>query len=72
MWQRRRMDKLLVFCLRRTFFKNPAFGKQYKVIRGGSFYDDKKSASVYFRSYGGNPNLAEDRRAGFRLVKDLN
>lgn len=54
------------------FTKNPAFGKQYKVIRGGSFYDDKKSATVHFRTYGGNPNLAEDRRAGFRLVKDLN
>lgn len=54
------------------FLKNSAFGKQYKVIRGGSFYEDKNSAKVYFRSYGGNPNLAEDRRAGFRLVKDLN
>jgi formylglycine-generating enzyme required for sulfatase activity len=54
------------------FTKNPAFGKQYKVIRGGSFFDDKKTSTVYFRSYGGNPNLAEDRRAGFRLVKDLN
>ncbi len=54
------------------FLKNPAFGKQYKVIRGGSFFDDKKSSTVFFRSYGGNPNLAEDRRAGLRLVKDLN
>ena len=54
------------------FIKNKYFGKQYKVIRGGSFFEDKKKATVYYRNFGGNPNLFDDRKAGFRLVKDLN
>lgn len=53
------------------FLKNSAFGKQYKVIRGGSYYEGKKYATSFYRSYGGNPNLSEDRKAGIRLVKDI-
>ncbi len=47
------------------------YGKFYKVIRGGSYRDTAWEARVYHRSYGGIPNLREDRRAGFRLVKDI-
>lgn len=47
-----------------------SFGKLYKVIRGGSFWSSKREATVFYRSYGGIPNLAEDKKAGFRLVKD--
>ncbi|MEM7181049.1 MAG: SUMF1/EgtB/PvdO family nonheme iron enzyme [Spirochaetota bacterium] len=47
------------------------YGKQYKVIRGGSYTSSKQEATTFFRDYGGIPNLREDRKAGFRLVKDL-
>lgn len=50
---------------------NPSFGKIFKVIRGGSFFEEKKKASSYYRNFGGKPNLISDRRAGFRLVKDF-
>ncbi|MDZ4725088.1 MAG: SUMF1/EgtB/PvdO family nonheme iron enzyme [Leptospira sp.] len=50
--------------------KSFAFGKIYKVIRGGSFSENAKNSSAIARSYGGIPNLLEDRRAGFRLVTD--
>lgn len=53
-------------------FKSSVKGNAVKVIRGGSFIDSAKNCTVYFRNYGGMPNLSEDRRAGFRLVKDLN
>ncbi len=53
------------------YIESKSFGKQYKVIRGGSFFEDKKSATTFSRNFGGNPNLYEDRRAGFRLVKDI-
>lgn len=52
------------------YIANYAFGKQYKVIRGGSYADSKKESTVYHRSYGGIPNLTKDRKAGFRLVVD--
>lgn len=47
------------------------FGKQFKVIRGGSFDRTAEESTSYYRSYGGIPNLARDRKAGFRLVVDL-
>ncbi|TGN20377.1 formylglycine-generating enzyme family protein [Leptospira idonii] len=50
--------------------KNFSFGKIYKVVRGGSFSENAKNSSAVSRSYGGIPNLTEDRRAGFRLVMD--
>lgn len=46
------------------------YGKVYKVIRGGSYLENSSNARSFHRSYGGNPNLSEDRRAGFRLVTD--
>ncbi|MCK6382538.1 MAG: formylglycine-generating enzyme family protein [Leptospiraceae bacterium] len=52
------------------YIKNHSFGKQFKVIRGGAFYDTAKQATVYYRGFGGIPNLAKDRKAGFRLVID--
>ena len=54
------------------FFESPVAGQFLKVVRGGAFFDSKKKCTVYARSYGGLPNLAEDRRAGFRLVWDKN
>lgn len=53
------------------YLKNNSFGKQFKVIRGGSYYDSARQATVYYRSFGGIPNLFKDRKAGFRLVIDL-
>lgn len=50
--------------------KNFSFGKIYKVVRGGSYSDSAKNSTTNARSYGGIPNLSEDRRAGFRLVMD--
>ncbi len=50
--------------------KSFSFGKIYKVVRGGSFSENAKNSTGLARSYGGIPNLSEDRRAGFRLVMD--
>lgn len=50
--------------------KSFSFGNMFKVIRGGSFSESAKQCSVTVRSFGGIPNLYEDRRAGFRLVMD--
>ncbi|MCX7999620.1 MAG: formylglycine-generating enzyme family protein, partial [Leptospiraceae bacterium] len=52
------------------FFESHLTGKAVKVVRGGSFFESRKNCTVYARSFGGLPNLAEDRRAGFRLVID--
>jgi formylglycine-generating enzyme required for sulfatase activity len=52
-------------------FNSPVVGKTVKVIRGGSFTESQKRCSVHYRTFGGLPNLREDRRAGFRLVQDL-
>ncbi|WCL49809.1 formylglycine-generating enzyme family protein [Leptospira sp. GIMC2001] len=46
------------------------YGKMFKVIRGGSYLEDRLISRSYHRSYGGHPNLAEDRKAGMRLVTD--
>ncbi|MCP5494023.1 MAG: SUMF1/EgtB/PvdO family nonheme iron enzyme [Leptospiraceae bacterium] len=52
------------------FLENPSFGKQFKVIRGGAFYNSQKEATSFYRDYGGIPNLRKDRKAGFRLVME--
>ncbi|MCB1177761.1 MAG: SUMF1/EgtB/PvdO family nonheme iron enzyme, partial [Leptospiraceae bacterium] len=51
-------------------FESPVAGKVVKVVRGGSFMDSRKNCTVYYRSYGGLPNLRSDYRAGIRLVID--
>jgi len=33
--------------------------------------DSQKRCSVHYRTFGGLPNLREDKKAGFRLVQDL-
>ena len=43
-------------------------GRQFKVIRGGSFHQPARYARADARDYGGFPSLYEDRSAGFRLV----
>jgi formylglycine-generating enzyme required for sulfatase activity len=52
------------------FFESSLTGKVVKVVRGGAFFEGRKKCTVFARSYGGLPNLSEDRRAGFRLVID--
>jgi formylglycine-generating enzyme required for sulfatase activity len=52
-------------------FSSPIAGKTVKVIRGGSYMDSQKRCSVHYRTFGGLPNLREDKKAGFRLVQDL-
>ena len=52
-------------------FNSPLVGRTVKVIRGGSFIDSQKRCSVHYRTFGGLPNLKEDKKAGFRLVQDL-
>lgn len=53
-------------------FTSPMAGKTLKVIRGGSYLDKGRRSTVYYRTYGGLPNLREDRKAGFRLIKYYN
>lgn len=45
-------------------------GNQFRVIRGGSYYQKSEYAHADSRDYGGFPDLLEDRSAGFRLVMD--
>lgn len=53
------------------YLKNHAFGKQFKVIRGGAYFSSRNESTVFYRDYGGLPNLREDRKAGFRLVLEV-
>lgn len=53
-----------------NFKKNKNFGAQYKVIRGGGWYQERDFLRVSKRSYGGSPSLRSDNTAGFRCVKD--
>ena len=50
------------------FQDSKLIGRQFKVIRGGSYRQSKASARADARDYGGFPNLGDDRSAGFRLV----
>jgi len=50
------------------FTENLLVGRQVKVIRGGAFYQNRNSARVDARAYGGIPDLNLDRRAGLRLI----
>lgn len=52
-----------------SMFKSGSlFGKVFKVIRGGSFAQNKNYARSDFRDYGGFPTLSKDHSAGFRLI----
>ncbi len=51
--------------------KNAASGKQFKVIRGGSYHQAQERARSDARDYGGFPTLDADRTAGFRLVTEV-
>ena len=46
-------------------------GKLFKVIRGGSFAENRKAARADYRDYGGLPSLEADKSAGFRLLMSL-
>jgi formylglycine-generating enzyme required for sulfatase activity len=51
-------------------FKDKKFGTQFKVIRGGSWFNTRHELRTTSRSIGGLPNLYTDNIAGFRCVKD--
>lgn len=46
------------------------YGKQFKVVRGGSWYSPRFRLRVTSREIGGSPSLRTDNTAGFRCVKD--
>lgn len=47
------------------------YGKQFKVVRGGSWYSQRYRVRVSSRETGGMPNLHRDNMAGFRCVKNV-
>lgn len=47
---------------------DPAFGRRFKVIRGGGRSMSRAALSLAHRAYGGIPNLEADRSAGFRCL----
>ena len=49
---------------------NKRYGRQVKVIRGGSWYNNKYKVRCSDREFGGLPNLYIDNSAGFRCVQD--
>ena len=52
-------------------FKNKKYGNQYKVIRGGAWYETGIKIRVTRRETGGVPSLYSDNIAGFRCVKNV-
>lgn len=52
--------------------KNRRFGKQVKVVKGGSWHSTMSELTVSSRSFGGVPNLETDNRFGFRCVRRPN
>lgn len=46
------------------------YGTQYKVVRGGSWYDSRYRVRTTSRDIGGAPSLHAGNLAGFRCVKD--
>ncbi len=53
-----------------NYTKDKKFGKQYKVIRGGTWFTTRKESRVTDRKIGGIPDLYKDRIAGFRCVRN--
>ncbi len=47
------------------------YGKQFKVVRGGSWYSQRYRLRSTSREIGGMPNLYSDNLAGFRCIKDV-
>ncbi len=50
-------------------FVSGKYGTQYKVVRGGAWYNDRKGVRVTVRETGGIPSLRSDNLAGFRCVR---
>ncbi len=50
---------------------NRRYGMQYRVIRGGAWFNSERELRVTKRQPGGLPSLETDNRAGFRCVKDV-
>ncbi len=53
------------------FSQSYVSGKQFRVIRGGSYHQPFNHARSDFRDYGGFPSPERDYSAGFRLVMDI-
>jgi formylglycine-generating enzyme required for sulfatase activity len=51
--------------------RNLHYGTQYKVIRGGAWYNNYQKVRATNREIGGAPNLYRDSFAGFRCAKDV-
>lgn len=51
-------------------FASGKYGTQYKVVRGGAWYNNRRRVRVTSREPGGVPSLHADNLAGFRCVKD--
>ncbi|MBN2040423.1 MAG: formylglycine-generating enzyme family protein [Spirochaetes bacterium] len=49
---------------------NKKYGTQFKVIRGGAWFNNKYKLRTTSREIGGLPNLYEDNIAGFRCAKN--
>lgn len=50
---------------------NNRYGKQYKVVRGGAWFQGSDKLRATNREIGGSPNLYKDNSAGFRCVKNV-
>jgi formylglycine-generating enzyme required for sulfatase activity len=46
------------------------YGRQYKVVRGGSWYSTRHRLRVTSREVGGVPSLHADNLSGFRCVRE--
>jgi formylglycine-generating enzyme required for sulfatase activity len=51
--------------------RDDRFGRRFKVVRGGAFYNSRDMLRVTARGLGGYPNLRQDNQFGFRCVKDV-
>ncbi len=54
-----------------TVYVDSKYGKQYKVVRGGAWFNSSSELRLTKRDIGGIPNLYDDYRFGFRCVKDV-
>lgn len=53
----------------KSFSRDKRYGRQMKVVRGGSWYNNIYKMRITSRDCGGLPNLREDASFGFRCIK---
>jgi formylglycine-generating enzyme required for sulfatase activity len=54
-----------------NYRKNIKYGTQYRVLRGGAWYHDRRRITVSAREIGGVPSLAVDNTGGIRCARDV-